>query len=39
LFQSVKNDPEFQKIENEINSKALAEHERIRKWLEENEML
>jgi hypothetical protein len=39
LFYRVKNDPEFQKIGNEIDSKAQVEHERVKKWLEANNLL
>jgi hypothetical protein len=39
LFGGYKNDPEFQKIKREIYTKSQAEHERVRKWLEANNML
>jgi len=39
LFNSIRDDPEFQQIAKDVEAKCLAEHERIRKWLEENEML
>jgi TolB-like protein/AraC-like DNA-binding protein len=39
LFGGYKNDPEFQKIKKEIYTKSQAEHERVRKWLEANNML
>ena len=38
-FDSIRNEPEFQKIVSEIEAKYQAEHERFRKWLEENNML
>jgi TolB-like protein/Tfp pilus assembly protein PilF len=38
-FDSIRNEPEFKKIAAEIEAKFQAEHERIRKWLEENNML
>jgi TolB-like protein len=35
LFNSIRNEPEFQQIVKEVESKYQAEHERVRKWLEE----
>jgi TolB-like protein len=35
LFNPIRNDKEFQQILNEMESKYQAEHERVRKWLEE----
>ena len=35
LFNSIRNEPEFQKIVGELESKDQAEHGRVRKWLEE----
>jgi TolB-like protein len=35
LFDSIRNEPEFQKIAKEVEAKYQAEHERVRKWLEE----
>jgi TolB-like protein len=35
FFNSIRNEPEFQKIVIEMESKYQAEHERVRKWLEE----
>ena len=32
-------EPEFQKIVRDVEAKYQAEHERVRQWLEENEML
>ena len=34
FFDSIRNEPEFQKIANEMKTKFQAEHERVRKWLE-----
>ena len=31
--------PEFQQIVRDVEAKYQAEHERVRKWLEENDML
>jgi len=39
LFNSIRNEPEFQQIARDIEAKYQAEHERVRKWLEENNML
>ena len=39
LFNSIRNEPEFQKIARDVETKYQAEHERVRKWLEENNML
>ena len=39
LFNSIRNDPEFQKIVRSWVAKYQAEHERVRKWLEEQTML
>jgi TolB-like protein len=35
LFNSIRDEPEFQKIVSEMKAKYQAEHERVRKWLEE----
>ena len=35
LFESIRKETEFQQIVKDIESKYLAEHERVRKWLEE----
>ena len=35
LFNSIRSEPEFQKIVKDMESKYQAEHERVRKWLEE----
>ena len=39
LFESIRNEPEFQQIVREVEAKYQAEHERVRKWLEEQGML
>ena len=36
---SLRNEPEYQEILKEMESKYEAEHERVRKWLEEQGML
>jgi TolB-like protein len=35
LFENIRNETEFQEIVRDVESKYLAEHERVRKWLEE----
>jgi TolB-like protein/Tfp pilus assembly protein PilF len=39
LFNSIRNEPEFQQIARDVEAKYQAEHERVRKWLEEQGML
>jgi len=39
FFDSFRNEERFQKIQNSIEAKYQAEHERVRKWLEEKNML
>ena len=39
LFNSLRNKPEFQQILQDVEAKYQAEHERVRLWLEENDML
>jgi TolB-like protein/Tfp pilus assembly protein PilF len=39
LFNSIRNEPEFQQIVKDVEAKYQAEHERVRKWLEEQEKL
>jgi TolB-like protein len=39
LFASISNEERFQKILQNMEAKYLAEHERVRKWLEEQGML
>jgi len=38
-FNSIRNEPEFQQIIKDVESKYLAEHGRVKKWLEEQGML
>jgi len=37
-FDSIRDEPEFQQIVSDIGTKYQAEHEKVRKWLEENDM-
>jgi TolB-like protein len=37
LFNGIRNEPEFQRIVKTIESKYQAEHERVKKWMEEQE--
>jgi TolB-like protein len=39
LFNSLRNESEFQQIVKDVETKYQAEHERVRKWLEEQGML
>jgi tetratricopeptide (TPR) repeat protein len=39
LFDNIRNEPEFHQIVSDVEAKYQAEHERVRQWLEENEML
>ena len=39
MFSSIRDEPEFQQIVNDVEAKYQAEHERVRQWLEENDML
>jgi len=39
LFDSIRDEPEFQQIARDLEAKFQAEHERVGKWLEENDML
>jgi len=39
LFDNIRNEPEFQQIVRDVEAKYQAEHERVRKWLGENDML
>ena len=39
LLESIRNEPEFQKIYHEIETKYNNTHEKVRKWLEEQGML
>ena len=36
LFEGIRDDPEFQQIVRDVEAKYQAEHERVRQWLEEN---
>jgi tetratricopeptide (TPR) repeat protein len=38
-FDNIKNEPEFQQITNDLEAKYQAEHNRVKKWLEEQGML
>jgi hypothetical protein len=39
LFISIQHEPEFQQIVRNVEAKYQTEHERVRQWLEENDML
>jgi len=39
LFDSIRGEPEFQQIIKDVEAKYQTEHERVRQWLEENDML
>ena len=39
FFNSIRDEPEFQQIVKEVEAKHQAEHERVRQWLEENDLL
>jgi tetratricopeptide (TPR) repeat protein len=39
LFDSIRAEPEFQQIVRDVEAKYQAEHERVRKWLEDQGML
>ncbi len=39
LLENIRDEPGFLQIINEIEAKYQAEHERVRQWLEENDML
>ena len=39
MFDSLRHEPEFKKIVRDVEAKYLAEHERVKQWLEENDML
>jgi TolB-like protein/tetratricopeptide (TPR) repeat protein len=39
ILNSLRNEPEFQKIVRDVEAKYQAEHERVRKWLEEQGQL
>ena len=39
IFENIRDEPEFQEIVSAMEAKYQAEHEKVRQWLEENEML
>ena len=39
LFDNLRDDPEFQEFLEDVEAKYQAEHERVGKWLEKNDML
>ena len=39
LLDNLRDEPEFQQIVRDMEAKYQAEHERVRQWLEENDML
>ena len=39
LFDNIRDEPEFHQIILDVEAKYQVEHERVRKWLEENDML
>lgn len=39
MFNNIRNEERFQKIQRNMESKYIAEHERVRKWLEKQGML
>lgn len=39
LFARIRHEPRFQQIHKDVENKYQTEHERVRKWLEENKML
>ena len=39
LLENIRNEPEFQQIVREVDAKYQVEHDRVRKWLEEQGML
>jgi len=39
FLTSIRTEPEFQQIVRDVEAKYQAEHERVRKWLDENDML
>jgi hypothetical protein len=34
FFNSIRNEPEFQRIVHDLEAKYQAEHERVRRWIE-----
>jgi hypothetical protein len=39
LFDPIRDEPAFQQIVRDVEAKYQEEHERVRQWLEENDML
>jgi len=39
FFDSISDEPEFQQILRDVKDKYQVQHEEVRKWLEENDML
>jgi len=39
FFDSIRDEPEFQQLVRDVEAKYRAEHERVRKWQEDNDML
>jgi TolB-like protein/AraC-like DNA-binding protein/Tfp pilus assembly protein PilF len=39
LFDNIRDEPEFQRFLHDVEAKYQAEHKRVRKWLEENDLL
>jgi len=39
LFDSIRNEPEFQQIVRKMEAKLQAEHKRVREWLVEQRLL
>jgi molybdopterin converting factor small subunit len=39
VSENIRDEPEFQQIVRDVEAKYEAEHERVRQWLEENDML
>jgi hypothetical protein len=39
MFERIRDEPEFQQIIRDVEAKYQAEHERVRQWLEENDLL
>jgi len=39
LFENIREESEYQQIIRDVEAKYQAEHERVRQWLEENDML
>ncbi len=39
IFDNIRDEPEFQQIVRDFEVKYQALHERVRQWLEENDML